>query len=147
MVLAHADNIDRYAPFIYDAWHSPEVLSIVSQIAGIDLVPVMDFEIGHINVSINSRESQEAAKKALAEHKNREADEGVAGCPWEDDAPVVDWHTDSYPFVCVLMLSDCTDMIGGETALRTGNGSVMKVRGPGMVCHARPMLHIVSTDF
>lgn len=118
----------------------------MSQIAGIDLVPVMDFEIGHINISINSKETQEAAKKALAEHQNREADEGVAGCPWEDDAPVVDWHTDSYPFVCVLMLSDCSDMIGGETALRTGNGSVMKVRGPGMVCKSFPVLHPVLTD-
>lgn len=31
------------------------------------------------------------------------------------------------------MLSDCTGMIGGETALRTGTGEVMKVRGPAMV--------------
>ncbi|KAK5089249.1 hypothetical protein LTR70_006872 [Exophiala xenobiotica] len=122
----------KYAPFVYDAWHSPEVLSIVSKIAGIDLVPVMDFEIGHINISINSKEKQEETARALAEHQSREEDEGVSGCPWEDDAPVVDWHTDSYPFVCVLMLSDCTEMIGGETALRTGSGAVMKVRGPGM---------------
>ena len=31
------------------------------------------------------------------------------------------------------MLSDCTNMIGGETALRKADGSIMKVRGPGMV--------------
>lgn len=31
------------------------------------------------------------------------------------------------------MLSDCTDMIGGETALRQGNGEIIKVRGPGQV--------------
>jgi hypothetical protein len=31
------------------------------------------------------------------------------------------------------MLSDCTNMIGGETALRTGTGEIMKVRGPAMV--------------
>lgn len=43
------------------------------------------------------------------------------------------WHTDSYPFFCVTMLSDCTDMIGGETALRNGNGEVVEVRGPQMV--------------
>ena len=115
----------------------------MSKIAGVDLVPVMDFEIGHINMSINSEEEQEEARKALAEKKSREADEGVAGCPWENDKqPIVGWHTDSYPFVCVLMLSDCTEMIGGETALRTGNGEIMKVRGPGMV--SQPFLVLRS---
>jgi hypothetical protein len=49
--------------------------------------------------------------------------------PKEDDV-IVSWHTDSYPFVCVLMLSDCTGMIGGETALRAANGGIIKVRGP-----------------
>lgn len=126
-------NEDRYAPFVYDAWRSPEVLSIVSKIAGVDLVPQMDFEIAHINISINSDEQKEEADKARQEKAHRDADEGVSGCPWEDDEPIVDWHTDSYPFVCVAMLSDCTGMIGGETALRTGNGEIMKVRGPGMV--------------
>lgn len=111
----------------------------MSKIAGIDLVPQMDFEIAHINVSINSKEQQKAADEALAEHRQRELDEGVSGCPWEDDMPIVDWHTDSYPFVCVTMLSDCTNMVGGETALRTGTGEVMKVRGPGMVSQRQPL--------
>lgn len=26
----------------------------------------------------------------------------------------VAWHYDSFPFVCVTMASDCTDMVGGE---------------------------------
>ncbi|KIX00354.1 uncharacterized protein Z518_10493 [Rhinocladiella mackenziei CBS 650.93] len=121
-----------YAPFVYDAWRSPEVLSIVSKVAGVELVPAMDFEIAHINISTNSEEQQEATKQALQEKVHRDADEGVSGCPYEDDEPIVDWHTDSYPFVCVTMLSDCTNMIGGETALRTGHGDIMKVRGPGM---------------
>ncbi|KAK6364710.1 hypothetical protein LTS17_012008 [Exophiala oligosperma] len=122
----------EYAPFVYDVWRSPEVLSIVSKIAGVDLVPVMDFEIAHMNISIKSKEQQEAAKQALQEKEHRDADEGVSDCPFEDDTPIVDWHTDSYPFVCVTMLSDCTNMIGGETALRRGDGEIMKVRGPGM---------------
>lgn len=97
------------------------------------MVPHCDLEIGHINISLKSEEQQKAAEEALAEHTQRELDEGVAGCPWEDDEPIVDWHTDSYPFVCVTMLSDCSKMVGGETALRKGNGDVMKVRGPSMV--------------
>lgn len=99
----------------------------------------MDWEIGHVNISVQSEEQKSKALAALAEKANREADEGVAGCPYEDDTPIVDWHTDSYPFVCVLMLSDCKDMIGGETALRTGNGEVVKVRGPQMVSADPPI--------
>jgi hypothetical protein len=132
----HDFDTYRYAPFVYDVWRSPEVLDIVSKIAGVELVPALDLEIAHINISSNTEEQIEAVKQALAEKSHREADEGVSGCPWEDDEdakPIVDWHTDSYPFVCVTMLSDCTNMIGGETALRTGTGGIMKVRGPSMV--------------
>lgn len=93
----------------------------------------MDFEIGHVNMSVKSEQQKAEELLAAADKKMGEADEGIAGCPWEDDKPIVDWHTDSYPFVCVLMLSDCTDMVGGETALKKGNGDVLKVRGPQMV--------------
>ena len=126
-------TLERYAPFVYDAWNNPEVLEIISKIAGIELVPSMDLEIAHINLSQVSAEQKEELDNALQEKQHRDADEGVAGCQWEDDKPIVDWHTDSYPFVCVTMLSDCTNMIGGETALLKGDGEIMKVRGPQMV--------------
>ena len=38
------------------------------------------------------------------------------------------------PFVCVLMMSDCTNMVGGETALLTAHGEVIRVRGPSEGC-------------
>lgn len=57
--------ICRYAPFVFDVWKSPEVLGIVSKIGGVELVPVMDFEIGHINVSASSEREQEVAREAL----------------------------------------------------------------------------------
>ncbi|KAI1452625.1 hypothetical protein F4805DRAFT_470683 [Annulohypoxylon moriforme] len=125
---------NKYAPFVYDVWKSPETLAIISKVAGIDLVTEMDFEIGHINISVKSEKEKEEELQAFNDRAQYEADEGIAGCPWEDDKPIVDWHTDSYPFVCVTMLSDCTTMIGGETALRTGKGEIMKVRGPQMGC-------------
>jgi hypothetical protein len=100
----------RYAKFVYDAWTHPETLRIISSIAGVDLVPVMDYEIGHVNISVN--DSPDGTLQA---------------------APVVDWHKDSYPFVCVIMLSDANEMVGGETALRTGSGEIKKVRGLQMV--------------
>lgn len=106
----------------------------------------MDFEIGHINISVKSEKQKAEELIAFAEKASTEADEGIAGCPWEDDKPIVDWHTDSYPFVCVTMLSDCTSMIGGETALKTGSGDVLKVRGPQMVSTTRYSLIHVWTD-
>jgi len=93
----------------------------------------MDFEIAHINLSETSQKQKAEELAAVRDRQLTEADEGIAGCPWEDDKPIVDWHTDSYPFVCVTMLSDCSTMIGGETALRTGDGGVIKVRGPQIV--------------
>lgn len=111
---------------MYDAWKNPETLAIISKIAGVDLVPAMDFEIGHVNLSVTSEEEK---ARALAYIKEQAA----AGVNWEDESPIVDWHTDSYPFVCVTMLSDCTDMVGGETALRKGDGEVTKVHGPQRV--------------
>ncbi len=94
----------------------------------------MDLEIAHVNISMKTEKQKAEELEAFMDRHLTEADEGIAGCPWEDDKPIVDWHTDSYPFVCVLMLSDCTTMIGGETALRTGNGDILKVRGPEMGC-------------
>lgn len=101
----------------------------------------MDFEISHINISRQTEEQKQQILDAITEKNSREADEGVSGCPWEDDQPIVDWHTDSYPFVCVTMLSDCTNMLGGETALRTGSGEIMRVRGPQQVSRQRSNWH------
>ena len=122
---------------MYDTWKNPETLAIISKIAGVELVTEMDFEIAHINISVKSDKQKAEELEAFLDRTLTEDDEGIAGCPWEDDKPIVDWHTDSYPFVCVTMLSDCTNMIGGETALRTGDGDVVKVRGPQMVCRTR----------
>lgn len=134
--------VRRCTPFVYDAWTNPSTLGIVSKIAGVELIPNMNFEIGHINISVKSEKDAKAELHAIERERQSHADdEGIAGCPWEDDKPVVGWHTDSYPFVCVTMLSDCTDMVGGETALRTGNGDIMKVRGPQMVRDTLSVTH------
>jgi len=107
---------------MYDAWKSPETLEIVSSIAGIDLVPVIDIEIGNINVSVQD---------PLNNYQKQDNQS-------DDDLPVTKWHHDSYPFVCVVMMSDTSQMVGGETAIRTGSGELMKVRGPAMVSCAPP---------
>lgn len=82
----------------------------------------MDYEIAAINISVND---QPVAVVENDQNNNQGDDDGL---------PVFAWHRDSYPFVCVTMLSDCTGMTGGETALKTASGEVIKVRGPSMVC-------------
>lgn len=106
----------RYSPFIKAAWHSPELLAAVSAIAGVELVPWADYDTGHVNVSVESSNGKE--RSTVSQQGDQEA---------------FTWHVDSCLFVCVTMLSDCTDMIGGKTVIRTGNGELMKVRGPSMV--------------
>ena len=59
------------APFTFAAWKHLETLKVISEAAGIDVVPVMDYEIGHVNISL----------------------------PGQSTKAVVDWHVDSYPFV------------------------------------------------
>lgn len=94
------------------------MLAKISEIAGIDLIPSIDFDIANINISWGD------GTTTTVQNNN----------PTDDGTSAVAWHYDSFPFVCVTMLSDCTGMVGGETALRTPNGDIMKVRGPAMVC-------------
>ena len=92
------DMMPHRAPFTYDV---RKVLDAVSTVAGVDLVPLMDMEIAAVNISVNPPAATEADKAAA------------------NDESAFAWHYDSYPFVCVTMLSDCTDMQGGETAVKT----------------------------
>ena len=97
----------------------------MSKVAGVDLTIGMDIDVGHVNVSISDGSDSETE---LPLEKN------------DDETPAFAWHYDSYPFVVVTMLSDCTDMKGGETALRTASGEIMKVRGATMVSrHSLPL--------
>ncbi|KAF5598645.1 2OG oxygenase superfamily [Fusarium pseudocircinatum] len=98
------------APFCFSAWYSPEVLNIISKVAGIELVPCTDYEVANVNISIN--------------------DQSIPLQGTDDQVSSVAWHYDSVPFVCVTMASDCTGMVGGETAIKLPDGDVRKVRGP-----------------
>ena len=107
----------------------PATLAAISSIAGVNLVPSMDYEVGHINLMVkdDTTVQQELVHAKAGKH-------GTGSGSAAGDKPIVGWHTDSYPFVVVLMLSDCTNMVGGETAIRTPSGEIRKVRGPGQVC-------------
>lgn len=105
----------RRAPFTCDAWSSPELLVRVSEVAGIDLVVAFDYEIADINISAGEDSS------------------AVLDAQTKPETSAFAWHYDSFPFVCVTMLSDCSNMIGGETAIKTPSGEIKKMRGPAMV--------------
>lgn len=111
------------------------MIAKISQVAGIDLVPSIDFEIANINISINDQTIP------LTQNEDRPLR--------DDDLPAVAWHYDSFPFVCVTMLSDCTGMVGGETPIKKPNGEIMKVRGPAEVCVRTQLLyrfHVVPNE-
>ncbi|KAF4975203.1 hypothetical protein FZEAL_7979 [Fusarium zealandicum] len=112
-------NMHNRAPFVYDAWKSPEVLAKVSEIAGTELIPALDYDVGNVNISIND------AGQSTFEHPN--AIDQVSN---EVQTSAVAWHYDSYPFVVVTMLLNCDGMVGGETVLRLPDSSSKKVRGP-----------------
>lgn len=129
----------RYAPFIYQFWHSPEVLKIVSDIAGVELVPAMDYEISHTNVQlgpggleavkntpVNPPVATEEAIKSFEKDKPKKE-------ATDQSKPIIEWHVDSHPWVCVVMLSDARNMCGGETELMKGDGTTLKVKAPQMV--------------
>lgn len=123
------------APFVYDLWQSEAMRRACSAAAGVDLEIVFDYEIGHLNVQLAADVSRDAdisdvlppaEPPRLEEPFVEEKDEGDGM-----DGLVVSWHKDSYPWVCVCMLSDPTGMRGGETALRTGDGQIIKMKQPG----------------
>lgn len=93
----------------------------MSEVAGIDLTVSFDYEIANINISVS--DEGETAKPII---QNGTKSSG-------DDTSAFAWHYDSFPFVCVTMISDCSEMVGGETAIRTPSGEIKKMRGPAMV--------------
>lgn len=110
--------------FTDDAWNHTKTMELVSTVSGVELKIVMDIEIANVNINISSPEN---ARQERIDHESEKALKTKGG----DAMPaVVGWHYDSPPFVCVLMMSDTTHMIGGETFLRMGNGEIACVPGP-----------------
>ncbi|CAI7604237.1 unnamed protein product [Penicillium pancosmium] len=131
----------RYASFIHEFWHSPEVLKIISDNAGVDLIPAMDYEISHTNVQLGPGgldavrntplEPPAATEEAISEFEKAKPQTRAVT---DQTRPIIEWHRDSHPFVCVVMLSDARHMIGGETELKKADGSTLKVKAPQMGC-------------
>ncbi|GAA6021524.1 hypothetical protein JCM10207_005790 [Rhodosporidiobolus poonsookiae] len=130
---------EAVAPFVHAVWNSPEVIAAVSEAAGVDLVPIMPLEKGHVNYQVGNGTLDDVRKASVALEPQPSLYEGeeleklkkTAAADGGEGSTTVGFHRDAYPFVCVLMLSECEHMLGGETALKTGDGRVIKARGPG----------------
>jgi len=107
----------KYAPFTYEAWNHPRTMEIMSKMSEVELEHMFDYEVAHSNISI-----KQPTTKIL--DSNLECDD-----PTQIPA-IVSWHYDSPQFVCVLMMSETDQMIGGETSLLMGDGKVAKVENP-----------------
>lgn len=119
----------KHSPFIYDALTHPKVLKAISDVVGMGLVPAHDFEVGHVNVQLGPKGRD--GVRDLSDIPTLPLPEGQRVAPSEYDSRMVDdWHFDQVPYVAVLMLSDTTGMIGGETAVMTKDGTADVVPGP-----------------
>ncbi|KAK6465731.1 hypothetical protein DFJ63DRAFT_310814 [Scheffersomyces coipomensis] len=139
----YVKNDDKIStPFIYKAWSHPKTMELINKKAGVDLEIIMDYEIAHVNIAIKNDAMVE--KELAIYNANNKVTKNT-----EDMPAVVGWHRDSYPFVCVLMLSDTTNMIGGETGLKTGTGEIAVVPGPKLgsaaILQGRMIEHIAKS--
>lgn len=139
-------NKDVYTPFVHEAWTHPKTVELISRISGVELEVIMDYEIAHVNMGLKSKEDVATESEVIMAARTRALSGESDG---EDIPAIVGWHRDSYPFVCVLMLSDTSEMIGGETSLRLGGdkkGKVVSIEGPklgyGAVLQGRLIEHI-----
>ncbi|KAI0012115.1 hypothetical protein F4779DRAFT_614826 [Xylariaceae sp. FL0662B] len=123
----------RFTKFVYEFWHHPQVLDAISKAAGVELIPAYDYETASTNVQLGLKGiaglyETPAEPPAYSEEQAR-LDAANAGA--ERD-PIIGWHRDAHPFVCVLMLSDARFMKGGETAYRRESGEVGYIKAPQM---------------
>ncbi|EFX06480.1 hypothetical protein CMQ_6801 [Grosmannia clavigera kw1407] len=124
---------EKQARFIRDFWTHPETLRIVSEAMDVPLEIVMPAEIGHTNIQVEGATNPEMVGKLKVEpsaEKVELSEAERAYDPLTDASAIIPWHHDSYPYVCVLMLSETRGMIGGETYIRKGDGTAQKVEGP-----------------
>ncbi|KAL1306341.1 hypothetical protein AAFC00_005056 [Neodothiora populina] len=125
-------NVSKCSRFVADFWSHPETTRIVSSALRVPLDVIMPMEMGHTNIQVTGQtdlleqlrvEPSVEATPLTEEEKNYD--------PLGSNS-VIPWHYDSYPYVCIIMLSDTTHMHGGYTYIKTGDGSTQKIEGPSL---------------
>ncbi|KAL3418752.1 hypothetical protein PVAG01_10468 [Phlyctema vagabunda] len=127
-------NAAEYSRFIEDFWTHPATMRLVSDAAGLPLSIVMRTEIAHTNIQTEGSTIEEMIQELSVEPPTEKiplTEEEKAYDPLNSNS-IIPWHYDSYPYVCVMMLSDTEGMVGGETYIKTGDGEPTKVEGPAL---------------
>ncbi|ODV64212.1 uncharacterized protein ASCRUDRAFT_30935 [Ascoidea rubescens DSM 1968] len=133
-------------PFTKDAITHPKVMEIFNKLAGLELVYMMPYEVGSINFGIKP------VKQVEDEKNNKEYYLAQNAQAFDENSDFVrGWHHDSNSFSLITMLSDTKDMIGGETALKTGDGRILKInnyqKGWASLVHAHCLNHIALKPY
>ncbi|KAJ5726963.1 hypothetical protein N7493_005990 [Penicillium malachiteum] len=126
-------DVEKQSKFIKDFWTHPETMRIVCEAMGVPLDVIMPTEIGHTNIQVEGASVSEMTKNLNVEPTTEKVEltaEERAYDPLKDTSTIIPWHYDSYPYVCVLMLSETEGMVGGETYIKKGDGTAKKVEGP-----------------
>lgn len=117
-------------PFVSSVWRSEAVRQGCSEAAGMDLEIIYEYEIGHVNVQFDAITDTSSITDILPPAMPPTWDDCSQAFAVADTDAIGNWHIVSYPWVCIAMLSDSSQMSGGEIAIRRGNGSILKVRIP-----------------
>lgn len=126
-------NVAKISKFVRDLWTHPTTLAIMSEILGTQVDVIMPTEIGHTNIQVTGAGDvleqlsiQPQAGPCTPPEKDESYDplSGASVIPWQSVVSVMfrcvipaltSVSYDSYPYVCIIMLSDTANMRGGET--------------------------------
>lgn len=116
------------ASWITEAWTDPATQAAIDKATGFPLKIVpRTGEIGHVNVQLGPDGIPGVYK--LTEIPSPALSPAQVQTSEFDNTLTDSWHKDMNQLACVLMLSDTSTMVGGETAIKTGTGAIIKTRG------------------
>ncbi|KAH0163548.1 hypothetical protein KCU67_g5511, partial [Aureobasidium melanogenum] len=127
----------KKSKFLHDFWNHPDTLRILSGLMQAPLVPIFKIEEGFVSVQTKSSQNIEEMKKEVSiepDHRLVELSEEERNADPLKFGSIIPWHFDSYPYACIIMLSHTDGMVGGETFIKCGDGTVTKVEGPKYGC-------------
>ncbi|KAF4343967.1 hypothetical protein FBEOM_2074 [Fusarium beomiforme] len=126
---AYIAGHEKTAKFTLQAWQHPATQAAIDRAAGFGLRLLRrEADLGLVNIQLGPEGLPGVYK--LTETPSAPLSPQQMQKSSYDDIPIDSWHKDQVPVVCVVMLSDTSGMEGGETAIRTGDGSIVKVKSP-----------------
>ncbi|KAK6005945.1 hypothetical protein QM012_007587 [Aureobasidium pullulans] len=127
----------KKSKFLHDFWNHPQTLHILSELMQAPLVPIFRIEEGFVSVQTKTAKDIQEMKKEVSiepDHRVIELSEEERNADPLKSGSIIPWHFDSYPYACIIMLSHTDGMVGGETFIKCGDGTITKVEGPKYGC-------------